>query len=149
MQQCHKYPPTPLSGFKVRYSAHGPFFARLRYIRKCTTLEIFLHKGQRGLVFTNTQAMRHWIPWDQLLLVWLRFWLQHTFPLEQTEKSSPKVCVESSETTLQGTIVLLLMHQARQSGFTIYRPHPHAILGNSQKLISFFIILIITWPSTW
>ena len=31
MQQCHKYPPTPLSRLKVRYSAHGPFFARLRY----------------------------------------------------------------------------------------------------------------------
>ena len=32
MQQCHKYPPTPLSGLKVRYNAHGPFFARLWYI---------------------------------------------------------------------------------------------------------------------
>jgi len=31
MQQCHKHPPTPLSGLKVRYS-HGPFFARIRYI---------------------------------------------------------------------------------------------------------------------
>ena len=31
MQQCHKYPPTPLSGLKVRYRAHGPFFARLWY----------------------------------------------------------------------------------------------------------------------
>ena len=48
MQHCHKYPPTPLSGLKVRYSAHGPFFARLRYetlifYMECVSLNFTCH----------------------------------------------------------------------------------------------------------
>ena len=38
MQRCYEYPPTPLSEHKVMYTAHGPFFARLRYY--------FLHESQ-------------------------------------------------------------------------------------------------------
>ena len=29
MQQCYKYPPTPLSEYKVMCTAHEPFFLRL------------------------------------------------------------------------------------------------------------------------
>jgi len=53
MQQCPKYPPTPLSGLKVRYSVHGPYFARLRYYygyvspsrksARCTHILALLH----------------------------------------------------------------------------------------------------------
>ena len=31
MQQCYKYPLTPLSEHKVMCTVHGPFFARLWY----------------------------------------------------------------------------------------------------------------------
>jgi len=45
MHQCHKYPPTPLSGLKVRYSTHGPFFARLRYSLSTVKFEyIYIQK---------------------------------------------------------------------------------------------------------
>ena len=48
MQRCYKYPPTPLSEYKVMCTAHGPFFARLRYLYvpyiSCMYSLLFCHK---------------------------------------------------------------------------------------------------------
>jgi len=58
MQQCHKYPPTPLSGLKVRYSADGPFFARLRYYLLSRTYLVYqyLFSAHESLAILQTIA---------------------------------------------------------------------------------------------
>ena len=97
MQRCYKYPPTPLSEHKVMCTAHGPFFARLRYYCFLSQITLCFSFGLKDkiTVFTCFLSYKY-----SSFTLWAYLCWRHTYCqwpiIELTKNVSPKNKIAAS-----------------------------------------------------